>query len=377
MKRPSILVIDDEPNNFDVIETLLSHQDYLLHYANSGHDALAKLDSYTPDLILLDVMMPDMNGVEVCQRIKAMPQWQPIPVIMVTALTAKEDLARCLNSGADDFISKPINRLEMDARIHSMLRIKQQYDKLQAFTKLQRDTINMLGNSLEELRGNLTTAFPHELRNPLSGILGSLDFLLSRFESMEPADMRELLDVAYQSAQRLESLTQKFLDYLSLSQDSLDLGLQATESTLLQSYAQVQAEAMGRLNDLECQLEAQDLAIAANHLQWIVTELIDNAFKFSEPGTPVLLQGQSQGRGYQLQISDRGRGMTQEQIARIGAFLQFGRNVYEQQGLGLGLAIAQKTLELYGGRLQISSVYGQETVVDITLPMARAAVSPV
>lgn len=200
MKRPSILVIDDEPNNFDVIETLLSNQDYLLHYANSGHDALAKLDSYTPDLILLDVMMPDMDGVEVCQRIKGIPRWQPIPIIMVTALTAKEDLARCLNSGADDFISKPINRLEMESRIHSMLRIKQQYDKLQAFTKLQRDTINMLGSSLEELRGSLTTAFPHELRNPLNGVLGSLDFLLSRFESMKPSDIRELLEVSYQSA---------------------------------------------------------------------------------------------------------------------------------------------------------------------------------
>jgi two-component system sensor histidine kinase/response regulator len=377
MKRPSILVIDDEPNNFDVIETLLSNQDYLLHYANSGHDALAKLDSYTPDLILLDVMMPDMDGVEVCQRIKGIPRWQPIPIIMVTALTAKEDLARCLNSGADDFISKPINRLEMESRIHSMLRIKQQYDKLQAFTKLQRDTINMLGSSLEELRGSLTTAFPHELRNPLNGVLGSLDFLLSRFESMKPSDIRELLEVSYQSAQRLESLTQKFLDYLSLGQDNADLGFQVTGSLLIQSFAQDQAEGTDRMDDLECQLEVQDLAIAPNHLQWIIKELLDNAFKFSEPGTPIILQGQSLSRGYQLQISDRGRGMTQEQIARIGAFLQFGRNVYEQQGLGLGLAIAQKTVDMYGGRLQISSVYGQETVIDVTLPLARAAISSV
>lgn len=131
------------------------------------------------------------------------------------------------------------------------------------------------------------------------------------------------------------------------------------------------------MDDLECQLEVQDLAIAPNHLQWIIKELLDNAFKFSEPGTPIILQGQSLSRGYQLQISDRGRGMTQEQIARIGAFLQFGRNVYEQQGLGLGLAIAQKTVDMYGGRLQISSVYGQETVIDVTLPLARAAISSV
>jgi len=114
MNLPSILVIDDLPDNFDVIETLLSEQDYTLHYVASGQEAIASLNLFQPDLILLDVMMPGMDGIEVCQRIKAMPQWQPVPIIMVTALTAKEDLARCLQSGADDFISKPINALELD-----------------------------------------------------------------------------------------------------------------------------------------------------------------------------------------------------------------------------------------------------------------------
>jgi len=105
--QPSILVIDDEPDNFDVVETLLDSENYHLYYAPSGQQALNRLDNFQPDLILLDVMMPDLDGMEVCQRIKADPQWQAVPIIMVTALTDKEDLARCLATGADDLLVNP------------------------------------------------------------------------------------------------------------------------------------------------------------------------------------------------------------------------------------------------------------------------------
>ncbi|GBO56111.1 two-component hybrid sensor and regulator [Pseudanabaena sp. lw0831] len=131
MNLASVLVIDDEADNFDVIETILSDQDYQLHYAASGKDAIAYLDTFQPDLILLDVMMPVMDGIEVCRSIKALPKWQAVPIIMVTALNTKEDLARCLNAGANDFISKPLNSLEFRARVSSMLRIKEQHDRLE------------------------------------------------------------------------------------------------------------------------------------------------------------------------------------------------------------------------------------------------------
>lgn len=155
MNPSSILVVDDEPRNFDVIESLLSIQNYDLHYASTGKEALESLELMPIDLILLDVMMPEMDGIEVCSQIKATPQWQSIPIIMVTALTAKEDLAQCLNSGADDFISKPVNSLELRARVHSMLRIKKQYDEIQIALKrqaiLEVEKIEILENRNFEL----------------------------------------------------------------------------------------------------------------------------------------------------------------------------------------------------------------------------------
>ncbi|WP_434684577.1 EAL domain-containing response regulator [Pseudanabaena minima] len=139
MSNPSILIVDDEPRNFDVIEAFLNEYDYELNYASSGQEALKSLEIIEIDLILLDVMMPDMDGIEVCERIKAIPKYRPIPIIMVTALTAKEDLAKCLNAGAVDFISKPVHALELRARMQSMLSLKQQYDALQI--SLERQSV--------------------------------------------------------------------------------------------------------------------------------------------------------------------------------------------------------------------------------------------
>jgi diguanylate cyclase len=129
--QPQILVIDDEPDNFEVIEALLHRENYQLSYANSGQQGLDRLAAATPDVILLDVMMPLMDGIEVCQRIKQNAQWQNIPIIMVTALDGKENLAKCMGAGANDFISKPVNGLELRARVRSMVQISQQYQNIQ------------------------------------------------------------------------------------------------------------------------------------------------------------------------------------------------------------------------------------------------------
>jgi len=136
MVLPSILVVDDEPHNFDVIEALLFDKSYNLNYSSNGSEAIQSLELIQPDVILLDVMMPGINGIEICRQIKAIEKWRMVPIIIVTALNRKEDLAQCFDAGADDFITKPINKIELRARVNSMLRIKQHYDLLQ--TSLER-----------------------------------------------------------------------------------------------------------------------------------------------------------------------------------------------------------------------------------------------
>ena len=146
-KKLRILIIDDEESIFEVIEGLLLREGYDLTYVSSGKEALNQIEEIQPDVILLDLMMPEMDGLETCQQIKANQRWCHIPIIMVTALSSKEDLARSLEAGADDFLSKPINSIEMRARVRSMLRIKLQYDALAATQRLR--TLNLFNAFLQ------------------------------------------------------------------------------------------------------------------------------------------------------------------------------------------------------------------------------------
>ncbi len=130
-KQPKILVIDDEVANFEVIEALLQKESYQLHYMTSGQQCFTQIAAIQPDVILLDVMMPEIDGIEVCRWVKQNAQWQNIPVLMVTALNNKKDLAKCLSSNADDLISKPLTGLELRTRVRVMVKISQQYKTIQ------------------------------------------------------------------------------------------------------------------------------------------------------------------------------------------------------------------------------------------------------
>jgi len=371
----SILVVDDEPNNFDVIEALLSEKKYNLHYAANGKSAIASLETFKPDLILLDVMMPEMDGIETCKLIKSSPKWQIVPIIMVTALSSKSDLANCLSAGADDFVSKPINSLELRARVNSMLRIKQQYDNIQALSYIQANTINILESTLNELRGSLTAHMSHELNTPLNGIIGTIDLLREDLENMDIAEIREMLGWAEESAYRLESLTKKFLIYLELeASPSRQQSFKSAHTKFASEM--VESTVKSYVHRLHCDdhplifnLEEAEIALSDRYLLVILHELLDNAVKFSASGTTITVSSQVVGGRLQLSVQDLGRGMTSDQIDRIGAFVQFERQSYEQQGIGLGLRIVKKIVELAGGDFSITSIYKQQTTIHLSLPL--------
>jgi CheY-like chemotaxis protein len=374
MNPPSILIVDDEPNNFDVIETLLSVQGYQLYYASNGQEALSILGTVNPDLILLDVMMPGLNGIDVCKKIKADLQWKIVPIIMVTALSSKEDLALCLEAGADDFISKPVNRLELCARVKSMLRIKQQHDTIQHFSDLQRNTINVLGRNLQELTGNLVLSLSQELNTPVNGISSIIELLKVNIKNMDTVEVQLLLDLADQSAHRLEDVTNRFLLYLELELASLQPQSKPIEETYLpvatiQARLKSQAAKVNRKDDLVFDLQEIGVRLSKRYFLVILQELVDNALKFSQTGTKITIQSQVINGMLEISVHDQGRGMTKQQIAKVGAFMQFERPNQEQSGTGLGLAIIKKIVEGAKGKLTITSIYEKETTVNVSVPI--------
>ncbi len=376
MKIPSILVVDDQPDNFDIIETLLAAQNYQLYYAASARNAVELLETLKIDLILLDVMMPEVDGIQACRNIKADPKFASIPIVMVTALNTKEDLASCLQSGADDFISKPIHKVELEARVHSMLRIKQQYDEIYDLSQIQQETISILETSIDKLRTNLLASMPHELNTPLNGILGGINLLLFDLDEMPPDEIRELLEISQSAALRLESVVQRLLLHLQLELTGQIPRQLLDQTSCLHSIVETvltkQADRAKRDADIRLSVDTIELQIPPQYSHALITELVDNAFKFSTPGTPIEIVSDWDGSHCNVLICSYGRIMTPEQINEIGAFMQFDRKLYEQQGLGLGLKIVQSIVKAIGGSFSIASSPPNQTAVRLQLPVAQS-----
>jgi two-component system, sensor histidine kinase and response regulator len=358
MRTYSILVVDDEPNNFEVIEALLPHETYSLHYASSGASAIAALDACEPDVILLDVMMPGMDGFEVCKSIKSIPKWQSTPIIMVTALSSKSDLARCLAEGADEFISKPVDTLELRARVHSMLRIKKQFDRIESLCKLQRNNIKSLETDLNELGSDLARGFANELNLPVKSILDDLGDALPHLHNFGQEQISRLFTRTYHSASELERLISEFWLYLEFSLASKQFKLDQTcmsKEVIAQSLAVSSSSA--RANH---QIEDVCLAVSPHHYQWIVHKLLNNDFNGPESDTRVTVSGEVIDRMFHLSIDSRQSPGEDEDATD---------NDRDEEELGLGLKIVKKTVEMYDGVFLKSSLDRHQTTVYITLPI--------
>jgi signal transduction histidine kinase len=285
-----------------------------------------------------------------------------IPFIFLSGATDKITIRKGMELGADDYLTKPFSPKELMASVNA---------RLEKQAELQR----LSDRKLNELRGNLTLALPHELRTPLNGIMGLAHLMMDDYEQMPPDEILESARFIHESALRLHRLIENFLVYSQIE-------LMASESKTIEvpdSISPVSARELvasigrkigarhRREGDLLLKLENASLLVPTENLAKIVEELVDNAFKFSDPGKPVLVATEVQGGSFVLTVADKGRGMTGEQIGRVGPHIQFERKTFEQQGAGLGLFIAKRITELLGGRIQIESKAGNGTTVRITL----------
>ncbi|HEY9662977.1 MAG TPA: hybrid sensor histidine kinase/response regulator [Allocoleopsis sp.] len=355
MKRnPSILVVDDEPIGFTVVRSLLKLEGYEFFYAASGEEALNQLsanlpDVILPDVILLDVMMPGKDGIETCWEIKANPEWTHIPIIIVTALNSKEDLARGLEAGANDFISKPVNGIELRARVRSMLRMKQQYDALKATLKLREDMSSMM---------------VHDLRTPVTTIILGSQMLL--MQSLLPPKAQERLQIVYKAGQQLSSMINELLliakleaGSLILNQSELDLNVLAT--TVMSEFREL---AHSRKLTLEAQLPdpGQWITADVNLLHRLMDNLLSNAIKFSPQGSTVTLSVEylphSINNGEvrmqaKIQVADQGPGIKAELRPHIFNRYEIGEVREDVPQFGLGLTFCKLVAEAHGGRIYV------------------------
>lgn len=362
-----LLVIDDEASIRENLLELLDAEGYEVASAEDGRRGVELARQLLPDLIICDVMMPQLDGYGVLAELRENPATATIPFIFLTAKIESADLRQGMNLGADDYLVKPFTRSELLTSIAARLR------KQEAVTR-------RMAAKLDDLRSSITLALPHELRTPLAGISGFAELLVDDAGSLQPEEIRDIARNIHSSAQRLHELVLNFLLYAELAvavkdeafaQVIQDRGPCFVES-VVSEVAAYQAQQSGRQHDVHMDLDRALVQIGTVYLTKLSKELVRNALKFSQPGSSIHIRGRRNQHSYVLTIEDHGRGMAPEQIADVGAYLQFERKRYEQQGQGLGLVIAKQLAELHAGALSIESVYGSGTTVRVMLPVSSA-----
>jgi two-component system, sensor histidine kinase and response regulator len=353
-----ILVVEDEYHIRQNLQQILEFSNYEVFLAENGEEALTIALQEKPDLIVSDVGMPQMDGYQLLEALRTHAVTQLIPVIFLTARADRLDHRQAMNMGADDYITKPFTPEELLSAVESRL-------------KKSAISVQQHQEELDQFCAQLSRTLPHELNTPLNGIISSIDFLLSRYAYFNQEEIIELLKVVQASSQRLHRLIQNFLLYaeLELRVNRLDLNsslvfsktsLEAIEIPLSQVAKQYH-----RSQDLVIDCPCVLVKVPESQFCKILVELADNAFKFSKPGTPVKITAQEKGNQVVLWVEDQGRGMTQEQISQVRAYVQFERRIYEQQGCGLGLAIAQHLVKLYHGTIDMRSELHGGTIVTV------------
>ena len=350
--KAKILIVDDEPKSLYTMEMLLSQEPYTIFFAEGGRAALAQVETETPDVILLDVMMPDITGYEVCQRLKADDRWQHVPIILVTALDQREDVIQGLEAGADEFLTKPVNGPELRARVRTMLRMKKQYDELQETLQLRQDMADMI---------------VHDMRSPISALLLYAEIL----ERTDPANIsqQQVTQKIVYLANRLNSFLGDLLILAKMRSGKLLLNRTPTDVrqlilTLIEQYQHLADSKSIKLIPILPE-EYRQFLLDSRLIQRAIDNLISNALKYSPKGSKVTLsleyfddssEPMKKLSQFRFQISDEGPGIPPEDQERI--FNKYEIIDVEREDVpqvGLGLALCKMVVDAHDGRIFVQN----------------------
>jgi signal transduction histidine kinase len=358
-----ILVVDDDATTRRTLRAMLEKALYKVECAASGAEALALLPEYRPELVLLDVLMPDMDGLETCRRIRTLPGGDLLPVVFLTSDLRPETHAEAFRAKCDDFLRKPVFSTELIVRIRSLMRLK----RLQAEIHAERDALLDSQKQKEQLLEFIV----HDLKNPLATLQVGLDMLGQR-EDIPATVLRQLVRLR-ETALSMDQMIQNILDIGRAEQTGLDL--HRTRIRMFDLIPMVLREVELRAQKMEQNLAwdcAEELAIEADQelLRRLLLNLLDNALKYSPKGSRTRIEAGPKGNGIVVKVSDEGQGIPEHM--RDAVFSKFVR--LEEEGAsvrsssGLGLTFCQVVAEAHGGRIWVEANLPKGSVFILELP---------
>jgi two-component system sensor histidine kinase/response regulator len=357
----TILLIDDDQQVRTTFGLSLRTNGYHVIEADSGVTGLQMARQYLPDLILSDIRMPDGDGSTLLREIRHDPELRSKQVVLMTGRPDLVTPRKGMEDGADDFLIKPVSLEALQNCVEA---------------RFSRASISwrVEDQMLAQLRSSVPANLPHEFFTPLAGIIGLMEILRSDFPGLAPEEVQDIHNDVYQSALRLHRTLRNYLLILDLQTAIPEAATPPLSPREVEKHIQAGVMEALRLNqrreDVTVRVNVCSISIKPDDLSRLVEELVDNACKFSRQGTPVGVELDANGR---FTIADQGRGLTADEIGRIGAFQQFDRKKQEQQGLGLGLILVQKLTAQCEAKFSINSQPGQGTQVQIAFPLASPA----
>ncbi len=353
-----ILIVDDVETNLQLLGNILQEQNYDVSFASNGQDALSILETELPDLILLDVMMPEMDGFEVCERVKSNQQTKDIPVIFLTAKAETEEILKGFELGAVDYVTKPFNSSELLARVHTHLSLKRAKEELW---------------ELNLTKSKFFAVITNDIKDSLVGVKGFSQFLLEDLKTNNTEDSIKLAQTLHSDSRKLYTFLENLMEWANIQTGKI---VYNPDNYLLSpiiernlSYFDDTIEE--KELDVENNISLETIVFADKvMLNVIINKLVSNAVKYSKNKSKVLIDSIEDDETVQISVTDKGVGIEQEKVERVFDL----DNPYpktvgtaNEGGTGLGLLICNELVKRLGGKIWIESKKNQGTKVTFTV----------
>jgi two-component system, sensor histidine kinase and response regulator len=365
IKNAKILVVDDITENVKIMAHMLKGMGFAITFARSGYEALETIKSNPPNLVLLDISMPGMDGYEVCERIKKDTETEDIPVIFVTARDNPEDIVRGFEKGAVDYLTRPVNSAELKARVMTHLELKS-----------SRDIIRQQNRELWELNASkdkFLSILAHDLKNPIAGLMTISELATKMYSSLTDSERLNYIKEIHSSAERVLNILEDLLQWSRSQSGRIEYN--PGEANLLK----ITDEALSAIEDAAAKKNISiennippDASVFADRymIATVIRNLLSNAVKFSYPGGKISLDARENESHVAYQVSDSGTGIPEGHMKRLfridGGLSTPG--TAKEKGTGLGLILCKEFVEKNKGTIRAESTPDEGSAFIFTLP---------